>query len=95
MPKPTKKPTARPRVFKDVPGCALLVRWLNVKWGRAAELARVCQVHRNSVNHWKFGITRPERDLRDLVRHVTGIDPADWLTPEEREEQRRRELLTG
>lgn len=74
-------------------GSELLEEWLKARDLSHSWLARVLGISQPSVSAWFAGSSRPEPDLRDAIRVLTGIDADLWRTEDELEE--RRQLLAA
>lgn len=46
-------------------------------------LARKLELAQPSVSAWISGTSRPEPEMREALRLLTGIDPRDWYTADE------------
>lgn len=78
----------------ETPGRTALKAWVSAKGkGAQSALAARLGVSEALVNQWRSGSCRPSHVYRDAIELVTGINPRDWETEDERE--RRKRAIAG
>ena len=65
-------------------GAKLLAAWMRDRGVSQRSLARALGVSNGSISLWVAGKRRPDAASRQKVADVAAIDPADWLTADER-----------
>lgn len=82
------------RPATETPGRTALKAWILAQGkGAQSALASRLGVSVTLVNLWRSGSCRPGHVYRDAIELVTGIDPRDWETDDERD--RRKRAITG
>lgn len=77
----------------DTPGRQKL---LATKLG-PSEIARRARVNQSTVSRWLAGESRPDDFGQEMLKAIFGIERSDWLTHQEKVEQRRviRRVIRG
>lgn len=73
-----------PKADEATRGAKLLASWMSDNSVSQRSLAKALGVSNGAISLWLAGKRRPDAASRQMVADVAKIDPADWLTDEER-----------